>query len=424
MEQPEVTPRKLAIAAVCLLGVTFVPYVEAIIGPMMMLPMIEEFGWTRTQYSFAPTFMLVIGAASGLVFGRMADRSGPRSILVIGAVCGGGTMLLLSQQSAELWRLYLAYALLGAFGSTGLGYTKIMGTLFTRHRGKALAFFGAETTVAMATLPLLTNHLNVHYGWRSTYLVYGLIMFAIAPVLYLMLRGAGLNGPMTATTPGVGAPGAATSPAPVIDGLTPPQFRRDRTFWLVLLAAVLVGGLDAGLRIHIIAAITDKGFDRSTAAGVFSAATFVGLTGTVAVGLAMDYSRTARILSGFAVTAALGCLLFAIASVAFGGLALLVTGLAIQRSAIMAMPPGTNYAITRFVGMRSFGEAFALFVLVQGVAMGVTPPLFGMIYDRTGSYAAVYWIVGAGALAAAMIYLSLGPYRYGGNAAKVPKQRP
>src|SRR5688500_5893183 len=197
MEQPEVTPRKLLIAAVCLLGVTFVPYVEAIIGPMMMLPMIDEFGWTRTQYSFAPTFMFVIGAVSGLVFGRVADLSGPRSILVIGAVCGGGTMLLLSQQSAELWRLYLAYALLGAFGSTGLGYTKIMGTLFTRHRGKALALFGAETTVAMATLPLLTNYLNMQYGWRSTYMVYGLIMFAIAPVLYLLLRGPGLNGPVT-----------------------------------------------------------------------------------------------------------------------------------------------------------------------------------------------------------------------------------
>lgn len=31
MEEPEVTSRKLLIAAVCLLGATFVPYVEAII---------------------------------------------------------------------------------------------------------------------------------------------------------------------------------------------------------------------------------------------------------------------------------------------------------------------------------------------------------------------------------------------------------
>ncbi len=35
--------------------------------------------------------------------------------------------------------------LLGAFGSTGLGYTKIIGTLLMRHRGKALALRGAES---------------------------------------------------------------------------------------------------------------------------------------------------------------------------------------------------------------------------------------------------------------------------------------
>ena len=134
-EEPEVTPRKLGIAAVCLLGSTFVPYVQAILGPLMMLPMIQEFGWTRTEFAFGTTFFFVFGAATVLVFGRLADRLGPRTILLLGSVCGGATMLLLSQQDAQLWRLYLAFALLGAFGSSGLGYTKIIGTLFARHRG-------------------------------------------------------------------------------------------------------------------------------------------------------------------------------------------------------------------------------------------------------------------------------------------------
>src|SRR5690606_17395229 len=145
---PELTPRKLLIAAVRLLGATFIPYVEAIIGPLMMLPMSGEFGWSRTQYSAATTAMFVSGAVTGLLFGRVADRFGARVILLVGAVCGGTTMLLLSQQDGQLWKLYLAYGALGAFGSTGLGYTKTIGTLFRRHRGKALALFGAETILA------------------------------------------------------------------------------------------------------------------------------------------------------------------------------------------------------------------------------------------------------------------------------------
>ncbi len=413
-QEPEVSRRKLIVAAACLLGATFVPYVQATIGPLMMLPMIGEFGWTRTQFAFGNTFLFVFGAITVLVFGRVADRYGPRVILLLGAVCGGATMLLLSRQDAHLWRLYLAYALLGVFGSSGVGYTKIIGTLFTRHRGKALALFGAESTVALAVLPLLTNTLNVHVGWRGTYAVYGIIMIALAPVLYLVVRGPGLSSPIPQgnAVPAVGA-GAAAGNAPTPEGFTPPQIRRDRVFWFVMLTAALGGGLDAGLRVHIIAAITDKGFTPTVAAQVLSAATLVGLLGTLVAGFAMDHFRTARVLSVFGLVAALGCFTFGLASVAFGGLALVVGGLAIQRTAMAGIMPGSTYALTRFVGMRSFGEAYAIQVVVQGIAMGISPPLFGTLYEKAGSYAPMYWIVIGGALGASLLYLMLGPYRFG-----------
>lgn len=418
MHEPEVTPRKLWIAAVCLLGATFVPYVEAIIGPLMMLPMSGEFGWTRTQYSFATTAMFVAGAVTGLLFGRVADRFGARVIVLVGAVCGGTTMLLLSQQDGQLWKLYLAYGALGAFGSTGLGYTKIIGTLFRRHRGKALALFGAETILAMATLPLLTSWLLTSQGWRGTYIVYGLVMFALSPVLLLVIRGPGLDRPVP--VPGT-ADAATVSPAAAsaFEGLTPPQFRRDRTFWLIMLAAMLTGGLNAGLLTHIIAAIVDKGFSQATAAAVLSAATLTGLLGSLAAGFAMDYFRSARILAAFGFTAAIGILLFATSSAALGGVALVVAGLAIQRVAMAGIAPANSYMLTRFVGMRAFGEAFAMLVFVQGIAMGLAALLFGIIFDRTGSYAAVYWIMAGGAAVAAIIYLTaLGPYRYQAGAAR------
>ena len=126
----------------------------------------------------------------------------------------------------------------------------------------------------------------------------------------------------------------------------------------------------------------------------------------------MDVFRTARILCAFGLTAALGALLFAVANTSFGGLTLLVAGLAIQRAALAGLGPGTTYMLTRFIGMRSFGEAFAMQVVVQGIAMGVTPPLFGMMFDASGSYAPVYWVVIGGALAGSLVYLMLGPYRY------------
>jgi MFS family permease len=392
-----------------MLGSAFIPYVQAMIGPLMMLPMINELGWTRTQYAFGTTFLFISGAVTVLIFGRIADRFGSRAILLLGSIGGGLTMLALSRQGTELWQLYLSYALLGAFGSSGLGYTKIIGTLFARHRGKALAIFGAESTVALAVLPLLTSSLNENLGWRGTYMVYAIIMFILTPVLFFVVRGPGLSGPAGAKP---AAASAANPPPFVMEGLTPAEIRRDRTFWLIVLTALLGAGLNAGLTAHIIAAITDKGFTQSTAAAVLSAATFIGLAGTIAVGFAMDHFRTARVMSVFGILLAVGTVIFGIASAAVGGLVLVIAGLGVQRIGLHAMMPGTNYLQTRFVGMRSFGEAFAMQVVAQAVVMGLTPPLFGMLYERTGSYAAMYWIVAGGALAGTLVYLVLGPYRY------------
>lgn len=411
-DEKEITPRKIVVAIVCLLGSTFVPYVQATIGPLMMLPMTKELGWSRTEFSFAMTFFFVVGSLTVLVFGRLADRFGARLILLVGAGCGGATMLLLSTQDHELWRLYLCFGLLGAFGSSGLGYTKIIGALFSRHRGKALAIFGAESTIALAVLPLLTNALSVHLGWRRTFVVYALIMFAMLPVIYLLVRGPGIS---ARAIPRDDARGSVDA----VPGLAPAEIRRDRKFWLIVLTAVLGGGLNGGLQAHIIAAITDKGFSPTVAAGVLSVATFVGLIGTFAAGFAMDHFRTPKILSAAGGAAAVGSGLLGIASATFGGLPLLIGGLSVQRAAMSALLPGTTYTITRFVGMRSFGEAYAIQVFVQGLAMGIAPPLFGVLYERSGSYAPMYWILAIGALAGAAIYPLLGSYRFGVKAAPV-----
>jgi MFS family permease len=179
-----------------------------------------------------------------------------------------------------------------------------------------------------------------------------------------------------------------------------------------VLAGVFGNGLSAGLMAHVIAAITDKGFTPTQAAGVLSVGTFVGLVGALIAGVAMDHFRSARVLSFFGLTLAIGCAVFGFADAAFGGLTLLIVGMALQRAALSAMMPGGTYALTRFVGMRSFGEAYSMLIFVLGLASGIAPPLFGVLYDRTGSYAPMYFILIGGALAGAAIYPLLGNYRY------------
>ncbi len=408
-EESDFSPRKMTIALACLIGSTFVPFVQATTSPFMMLPMIRAFGWTRTDYAFASTFMFVFGSITALVFGRVADRIGVRPILLAGAIFGGATMILLSFQNAELWRLYGTYALLGTFGSSGVGYTKVIGSLFTRHRGKALALFGAESTVALAILPILTNTLIADFGWRGAYVAFGLIMFCVVPVIYFLIPEPGaksaVGGKPTAAKP--------SSQPPVLEGMTAAEVRKDRVFWLIVLTAVLIGGLYQGLITHIVAAIVDKGFSPSAAAGAMSASTLVGLAGAFAGGFALDHFRGARVLAVFPALLGVGVALLGVLSASFGGLPLLIAAAGLQGAAVAAMRPGLTYLLTRFIGLRAFGEANAIQVVFSGLAMAASPPLFGIIYDRTGSYGPMYWILAGGAAAAAVVYMLLGPYRYG-----------
>jgi MFS family permease len=414
--ESDFSPRKMVIATACLLGSTFVPYVQATTSPLFMLPMIHEFGWTRTEYAFASTFFFLFGSITVLVFGRIADRIGVRPILLAGALCGGATMILLSFQTSALWRLYATYGLLGAFGSSGVGYTKVIGALFTRHRGKALAIFGAESTVALAILPILTNALIAHVGWRGTYVAFGLIMFLVTPLIYFVIHepGLGAQAARGAPSPRIARPARPPRP-PQMQGMTAAEIRRDGTFWLIVLLAVITGGLSQGMMTHVVAAMTDKGFTPAVAAAVLSASTLAGLAGTFAGGFAVDYFRTARPVSGFALLSAVGALLFALVKASFGGLPLLVAAMALQGAATAAVRPIATYLQTRFFGLRAFAEANAIQIVFQGIAMAAAPPLFGMIYDKTGSYEPVYWTMVAGALAASVIYLLLGPYRFGAD---------
>ncbi len=411
-EESDFSSRKMIIAVACLLGSTFVPFVQATTGPFMMLPMIKAFGWSRTDYAFASTFFFVMGSITVFVFGRIADRVGVRPILLAGALFGGATMLLLSFQNAELWRLYATYALLGAFGSSGVGYTKVIGSLFNRHRGKALAIFGAESTVALAVLPILTSTLLTHFGWRGTYVAFGLIMFCMAPVIFFLIQepGTGGRGLTNTLRP---KPAAESKPAAAaLEGLTTAQLWRDRTFWLIVLAAVLMGGLHQGLITHIVAAMVDKGFSPTVAAGALSFSTLAGLIGTFTAGFALDHFRTARIMSAFALASAVGILLLGVVTASFGGLPLLILATSIQYACMAIMRIGPTYLQTRFLGLKAFGQANAIQVIFQGIAMAISPPLFGIIYDRTGSYGPMYWILAASALVGAVVYLLLGPYRY------------
>ena len=428
--------RKIKIATAILVGQTFatsiLPYSAM---TFVMIPMTREFGWTRTQFSFATTFLFIFGAASLWPIGRIADKVGVRPVILVGTTMVGLVTIALSRQTASLALLFALYTLLGMFGSTGVAYTKVAAALFTQNRGKALAILGAESTIAASIIPILTNFLMLHYGWRTMYVVFGVLILAIVPILYFTIEEPGQIGinlrphwvyksaPSTAApspTPGAApvAPELQAPPLsrpPRLEGMTLGEALQDWVFWLIT-AAVMFGMLIAtGMIAHMIPALIGKGFSQTFAAEMTSLFLLAGIGGSLAGGYAVDRFQTAKVGAPFSLLAAVGAFLLMIVTSSYGGSAVLVVAMALGGFTFSAYRPMGTYFQTRFFGLGSFTEIISFQFMITNPITAFSAPLVGFIYGRTHSYHFAFMLMAISPLLAAFVWLVLPKYRYSAN---------
>ncbi len=423
--------RKIKIATAVLVGQTFatsiLPYSAL---TFVMIPMTREFGWTRTQFSFATTFLFIFGAASLWPIGRIADKVGVRPVILIGTTIVGLVTIAMSRQTASLALLFALYTLLGMFGSTGVAYTKVAAALFTQNRGKALAILGAESTVAAAIIPILTNFLMLNYGWRTMYVVFGALILAVVPILYFTIEEPGQIGinlrPRWAHEAAPSATPAAAAVAskrqapplsrpPRLEGMALGGALQDWVFWLIT-AAVMFGMLiTVGMAAHMIPALIGKGFSQTFAAEMTSLSLLAGIGGSLVGGYAVDRFQTAKVGAPFSLLAAVGAFLLMIVTSSYGGNAVLVVAMALGGFTFAAYRPMGTYFQTRFFGLGSFTEILSFQFMITNPISAFSAPLVGLIYGRTHSYHIAFMLMAISPLLAAFVWLVLPKYRYSAN---------
>ncbi|MDX2137067.1 MAG: MFS transporter [Chloroflexota bacterium] len=346
-------------------------------------PMEAELGWTRGDITLAYSLGTLVMALVGLLIGRWLDRHGARFIMSFGSLLAA--LLVFGWAHVQDYRLYFTIWL-------ALGVVKgmvlyepafwVVSAWFAKRRRQALTLMTFVAGFSSLIFTPLTQALVSAYGWRSTLVIYALLLaLTTVPLHLLILRrrpsdlGLQPDGD-TIQTDGSPAPIATSTRRELKRVLRQPAF-----WWLTLGFMFNAVTLNA-IVIHLVPYLKDAGYAPAFAALVYGLVGAVSLPGRLILTPLGDRVAPIGIAAGMFLTQALGVIaLGGVQSEAFVWLFLLLFA-----AGYGAITPTRAALVAEFFGTAHYGTISSVMLLIISVVSAFAPAAVGMLYDRVGNY--------------------------------------
>lgn len=331
--------------------------------------MADEFGADSSATSVFFAFTAFLYFLLGAITGPIADRIGPRRVLIFGGVCMSLGLYATSKVD-NLWLGYLTYGL-GVGIGVACGYVPMVaavGQWFERSRTTALGVAVAGIGVGTLVTAPLAEWLIDQYGWRTTYVI----------------LAAG-----TAVALGVASLGAVRPPTPNPETSSPPASAktlfRGREFRILYLSTFLMS-----LALFAPFVFMDGYMDSRNISG--SPALIVGLIGAASVAgrlvLGALAARTSCMtlfqLSFLVLGLSLG--IWLAAGDSYTVLVVFALALGVAYGGIIALAPAV---VAELLGTDGLGTALGVLFTAAGLGGLIGPPVTGALIDSVGYTAGI-----------------------------------
>ncbi|MCA0872619.1 MFS transporter [Seohaeicola saemankumensis] len=366
---------------------------------VFQIPVAEEFGWARSEFSMAIAIQNLAWGIGQPIFSALAEKLGDRRAIFLGALTYAAGMVLTAMSTTPIE--HQLYAWLVGFGIAGTGFGVILAVVgrasSEENRSMSLALVTAAGSLGQVIGAPLAEWLLSFVSWQQTFVIFAILILAVLAVLPSM------------RTP---AQPERAEPEVSMSAVLGKAFR-DPTYILIFLGFFSCGYQLGFITAHFPAFVTEMcgpiqpggvlhgiGITSTSALGAV-AISLIGLAniaGTLMAGWAGKYWPRKFLLAGVYAARTLVAAVFIVLPMT----PVTVIVFSIAMGALwLATVPLTSGLVAHIYGVRYMGTLYGIIFLSHQIGSFVGIWLGGRMYDAYGDYTAVWWIgVAVGAFSA------------------------
>ncbi len=330
---------------------------------------VKDFGWSHATVTSGNAVGKIVMGLFAFIAGWIIDRFGPRRVMLIGILIGGGAVMGLGMVNS-IWQFYFFYVLIAlAYMTAGpLPNQVLISRWFDKSRGKAMGVAYLGIGIGGMLVPQVNKFFIDHFGWNNALMMLGLLMILIAfPVVWFVKDNNDKPAEIKRKEPKI--------PLKTI-------FKNRNVYLLIIGSMCSIGavsGTSQNLKLFL---SLDLNYSQQLAANVISIVLASSLIGRLFMGWLADRwpKKYVMILIYIIVAGSLPLLYFAS-----------VPGVIYVFAFFFGVGLGGDYMViplmaAELFGVKVLGRIMGIVLTADGFGEALSPLLVGWLRDRGGSY--------------------------------------
>jgi MFS family permease len=368
-------------------------------------PMSSELGWSNATTSLVFSISMIMEGVFNIILGGIVDKHGPRVVVTISCILVGLGYCLIPTVTS-IWQFFIFYSGMVGIGMGGLfaPLVSVIARWFSVRRNLITGLVISSVGIGILIVSPFANHLIISYSWRTTFLIFGIIILLVTTTCAQFLKRnpsiTGLLPDGKNSQPGNGNPVS-------VAGSSFKEAIHSYQFWFVFILLFSYGFCSNAVGIHIVPDALKSGISATTAASILATMGGLQIVGRIGLGLAADkVGNRIMFVMGFIIFAILTFWLPGINTVRPLFVFAVIFGFA-QGGIASSQSPIT----AGLFGLKSLGLLFGCvgFGFTLGAALG--PYVTGRVVDASGSYQTAFLICAVISLIALVLALLLRPLK-------------